>query len=635
MNWKSADGNPDTGAPGRSPATSETLAIEARNRTFFELAPDGILIADPQSHYLDANPSICRMLGYARDELIGLHGSDIVAPSEISNIDPALDAIKSEPSYEREWKFRRKDGSTFDADVIATTLPDGNILAMVRDTTAHKEREREIQRISRLYAALSHINQAIVWSRTRDELLPKICEALVGHGGFEMAWIGWHDPQSHRLLPAAVWGDDSGYILSIEVYADDRPGGRGPSGIVFRSGLPFISNDLLNDPVTVPWRPEQERRGLRASAVFPIRSNENVCATLSVYSDKPGYFKDKEIALLEEAASDISFALDNLERERERQRAEETARSEKLFSDTMIDSMPGVVYFYDEAGRFLRWNRNFETVSGYAGDEIARMQPLDFFAEDEKRRVAERIAEVFATGESSIEAEFTAKNGTATPYLFTGRRVAFEGKSCLVGVGIDITDRRRAQLGLVESERKYRELVELANSIILRWNSEGCVTFINEFGQKFFGYTAAEIIGRNVIGTIVPETETSGRDLRQLMEAIHADPEAFRQNINENMRRNGERVWIAWTNRIVRDPSGSVVELLAIGSDITDLKRTETALREAELRFHTLFEQTPVGVIVIDPDGNRIVECNDQAAQQLGFTAKQLSGLSLDDIAAS
>jgi PAS domain S-box-containing protein len=634
MNAKSSDPPTDTDTAMRSREESGTLAIEARNRTFFELAPDGILIADPHSYYLDANPGICRMLGYTRDELVGLHGSDIVAPGEIRNIDPALEAIKSTSGYQREWTFRRKDGSTFDAEVIATTLPDGNLLAMVRDVTAHKAREHELKRISRLYAALSHINQAIVWKRSSGELLETICEALVHHGGFEMAWIGWHDPSSQRLLPVAVWGDDSGYIHSIDVYADDRPEGRGPSGIAFRSGRPYINNDLINDPTTVLWRQEQERRGLHANAVFPIRANGIVSATLSVYATEPGFFQDKEIALLEEAARDVSFAIDNLARERERQRAEDTARNEKLFSDTMIDSMPGVVYFYDEAGRFLRWNYNFETVSGYAGDEIERMHPLDFFAGEEKRRVSERIAEVFATGESSIEAEFTSKNGTATPYLFTGRRVAFEGKSCLVGVGIDISVRRRALHALEESERKYRELVELANSIILRWNSEGCITYMNEFGQRFFGYSAAEIVGRSVIGTIVPETESSGRDLRQLMDAIHADPDAFRENINENMRRNGERAWIAWTNRVVRDASGRVVELLAIGSDITGLKHTEAALREAELRFHTLFEQTPVGVIVIDPDGNRIVECNDQAAQQLGFTPAQLSGLRLDDIAA-
>ena len=82
------------------------------------------------------------------------------------------------------------------------------------------------------------------------------------------------------------------------------------------------------------------------------------------------------------------------------------------------------------------------------------------------------------------------------------------------------------------------------------------------------------------MGTIVPATESDGRDLRRLMDQICADPAAFEQNVNENMRRNGERVWIAWTNRIVLDEQGQVAEILSIGTDITERKRAEEAIRE-------------------------------------------------------
>jgi PAS domain S-box-containing protein len=114
---------------------------EARYRTLFEHAPDGILIADPESRYLDANASMCRLLGYTREELIGLHASDIVCQSEIQHIGPALNTIKAGSEYHREWQFRRKDGSVFTAEVIATAMPDGNLLAMVRDVTERKRAE--------------------------------------------------------------------------------------------------------------------------------------------------------------------------------------------------------------------------------------------------------------------------------------------------------------------------------------------------------------------------------------------------------------------------------------------------------------------------------------------------------------
>lgn len=313
--------------------------------------------------------------------------------------------------------------------------------------------------------------------------------------------------------------------------------------------------------------------------------------------------------------------------------AERRARSERLFSDTMVESMPGILYFYDETGKFLRWNRNLEAVSGYSREEIAGMHPLDFFAADDRPQVELRIAEAFAEGASSVEAPFVAKSGAATPYFFTGRRIQFEGRPCLVGVGIDISERRLIADRLAESERKYRELVELANSIILRWNSDGRITLLNDFGQKFFGYSSDEILGRHVIGTIVPPTESGGRDLRQLMEEICAAPETFEQNVNENMRRNGERVWIAWTNRIVRDPQGQVVEFLSIGTDITERTLAEAARRESEARYRKLFECAPDGIVIADPD-SVYLDANASMCRMLGYEREELVGLHATDIVA-
>lgn len=288
--------------------------------------------------------------------------------------------------------------------------------------------------------------------------------------------------------------------------------------------------------------------------------------------------------------------------------AEAVALSEKHFSDTMIQSMPGVIYFYNEKRQFLRWNRNMEEVSGYSGKEIAQMHPLDFFPEKEKRSLEEKIAEVFDKGAACVEAAFLAKNGTTFPYFFTGNRVMHNGEACLIGMGIDVAERKQAEARIAESERKYRELVELANSIILRWNCDGQVTFLNEFGQRFFGYSAKEIMGRHVIGTIVPPVESSGRDLQRLMEEICADPAAFEQNVNENMCRDGKRVFIAWTNKIVSDANGKIIEILSIGTDITARKAVED-----ELRWKTAFLEAQVdssldGILVVDSRGKRILQ---------------------------
>ncbi|GEM_PF-4974266 len=120
--------------------------------------------------------------------------------------------------------------------------------------------------------------------------------------------------------------------------------------------------------------------------------------------------------------------------------AEEAARDERIFSESMMESTPGIIYFYDYEGHFERWNRNFSLVSGYSDEEIATMHPLDFFHAEDRALLRGRIDEVFEKGESWVEAPFLTKDNRTIPYLFTGRRVVIRKREYLVGVGIDISD---------------------------------------------------------------------------------------------------------------------------------------------------------------------------------------------------
>ncbi|MHB8137383.1 MAG: ATP-binding protein [Smithellaceae bacterium] len=145
---------------------------------------------------------------------------------------------------------------------------------------------------------------------------------------------------------------------------------------------------------------------------------------------------------------------------------------------------------------------------------------------------------------------------------------------------MEIEERAKTQKALFISETMYRDLVESANSVILRWTAEGKITFINKFALQFFGFSLEEIIGQNIIGTIVPEVETSGRDLTFLVYNVAKNPNAYEGNINENIKKNGQRVWVAWTNKHLMDESGQLVEILSIGVDITKLVEAEKELRE-------------------------------------------------------
>jgi PAS domain S-box-containing protein len=181
-----------------------------------------------------------------------------------------------------------------------------------------------------------------------------------------------------------------------------------------------------------------------------------------------------------------------------------------------------------------------------------------------------------------IEEKYFRVDGQAVDVDVWAMRFIFNGEPAILVAFKDITERKRAEMALRESEAKYRDLVKNANSIIIRWDLKGNLTFINEFAEEFFGYPASEMLGKNVMDTIVPAAETTGKDLVAMISDIELHPERYKTNINENMRRNGERVWISWTNKAILNTQGKVIEILSVGNDITERKQAEEALKAAK-----------------------------------------------------
>ncbi|MCY7309693.1 MAG: PAS domain S-box protein, partial [Chitinophagaceae bacterium] len=142
----------------------------------------------------------------------------------------------------------------------------------------------------------------------------------------------------------------------------------------------------------------------------------------------------------------------------EREKAQQQIEQEKELSDKLIDSLPGVFYWYDENRKFLRWNKQFEIVTGYSAKEIARMHPVDFIGEESRKYMIERINDVFLNGVGDAETDFVSKDGSKHPYYFKALRIIIEGKPSLLGTGIDISDRKKAEQRLDESYRAIREL---------------------------------------------------------------------------------------------------------------------------------------------------------------------------------
>jgi PAS domain S-box-containing protein len=190
---------------------------------------------------------------------------------------------------------------------------------------------------------------------------------------------------------------------------------------------------------------------------------------------------------------------------------------------------------------------------------------------------------------------------------------------------VDRTEKVLAQNQFLSTEKKYRELVENANSVILRLTADHRITFFNEYAQNFFGYTAEEVLGKSVIGTIVPEVDSEGRDLTKTVKAVMAAPELYGSNENENICKNGRRVWVHWSNRAVRDERGLVKEILCVGTDITKRRQLE---READAYREQLHKLADRITATAEQERRRVsAQIHDTVIQTLSLANIRLGGI--------
>lgn len=227
------------------------------------------------------------------------------------------------------------------------------------------------------------------------------------------------------------------------------------------------------------------------------------------------------------------------------------------------------------------------TTLGYPPDSLVGSCLLTLIAPSSREFAAARLHDLVTAQDSAkqpryrlLELQFQHASGRIVHSEVTvnlvrgsdGTPVGFQGAIR------DVTDRVRVEDRMWQSERNYRELVERTNSFILRWTGEGIITFANAHACEFFGFLPEELVGRHLVGSIVPEAESTGQNLRELIAQIGSAPELFPTAEYENCRWDGSRVWISWTNTPGYDARGSLTEILSVGHDVSERRQREQQL---------------------------------------------------------
>ncbi len=365
-----------------------------------------------------------------------------------------------------------------------------------------------------------------------------------------------------------------------------------PEGNITFTALPFIRGGES------PWTQEAALHHLRKAAAGEPRLFEWMTKD---HNGRPSW---REVSLKRSLIGDKASVLVSVRDITQQKNAQAALKESEEPYRTIFENTGAATVILEEDATISLANSEYERLSGYTLEEIeGKKKWTEFVVREDLDRMLEssRIRRVDRNAAPKrYEFRFIDSQGRIKDIFLSIDLIPGTKKS--VASLLDITDRKHAEKALQESEKKYRELVENANSIILRMDRSGNVTFFNEFAQRFFGYSEEEILGKNVVGTIVPERESTGRDLKGLIEDIARNPERYANNLNENMRRDGTKVWIAWTNKPVRDENGRVTEMLCIGNDTTERKKAEEALKKSGEQLRRITDNMVDLVIQIDTE---------------------------------
>jgi len=287
---------------------------EENYRALIEQASDGIFVLDTDGNYLLGNSSGCSMLGYGKEELAGLNGRDTYLAEERAEYDQRRRQVRAGEVLRFERLVRRKDGSTFPAEVSVKTLDTGKVQLIFRDITSRRIQEEKIARLSRIHAVLSGINSAIVRIRNRDEMFQEACRIAVNDGHFRAAWIGVVDPLTLEGKVVAYAGHAESYVEKIRLTARaDSPYSNRPGCRALREKRPVVVNDVSADPMMAELRDTLVELGHHATCALPLIVNERAAAVLVLHATEAQFFDEAELKLLNALAVDIAFNLQYIE----------------------------------------------------------------------------------------------------------------------------------------------------------------------------------------------------------------------------------------------------------------------------------------------------------------------------------
>ncbi len=523
-------------------------------------------------------------------------------------------------------------------------------------------------RLLRLYATLSQVNQSILRISDTGVFFQQICQIATTFGKFKFAWIGLVDPVTRSVVPVAQSGEGQEYLDQIEVSADPRkPESRGPSGRSILTGKPQVIHDFLNNRTTKIWAPTAKRHGFKSSMAVAISRGGERIGALMLYAGEVGFFQRPEQKLVLEIASDISFALDFLHSETLRKKAEEdTARHQRQL-DLLLEAILKInrLHHIDEVMReIIRIAIQFtgaekglyglaesEAITSHEYFDGTRWSPAPIhFAREEGLPEWGRVSRIpYISDNPSTDpvvsdeerGAFLHRNLLHVPILTTSLdylgfielhdkpgEEPFTNQDQMILVALAVhaavaleNARLLDAISLSESElRLFKRSVESSTASLTiadAQNPDHPLTFVNDSFTHLTGYTAEEVLGKNCRFLQGTDHVQEGREkVRSALETGQSVRVVLR-----NYRKDGTLFLNELSIFPVYGQDRTVTHFLGIQNDITNT----VALQKSQDLSTRVFDMSSDGIMITD-NSNLITHVNRAFTEITGYTLPDVQG---------
>jgi PAS domain S-box-containing protein len=531
---------------------------------------DAIIGYDTDFRVTYWNPVAEKIYGYSDVEAMGKIGSVLLKPT-YSNItrDELINRIQLEGHIETTSSRITKGGRVIEIEshIIASRDRQGNVsgyVAIDREITERKKLEEVLRQNAKSQRTLNETSSLLLTSQQPEKIIKDIACKVMENINCDIFFNFIIDEDKGRLRLNAFSGITEEAVRSIE-WLDF---GEAICGCVARDGGRIVSENIQEngDPRAALVR----SFGIKAYASFPLCIEGKTIGTLSFGTRLHTSFSSYDLNIIESVAGQVSVAI-------QRKQAQDNLLREKAFSETAINSLPGIFYLFKENGKFLRWNRNFEIVTGYCAAEFSNLRPLDLFDSRDKKSVADAIQKVFAEGKANVEANLILKSGRKVLYYFTGIRMIENGVPYLIGSGIDISEREQAEELLHKTSDYLNNLLDYANAPIIVWDPQFRITLFNHAFERLTGISAGEIIGKQLDILFPNNSKTDS------MKKIELTISGKRWEAVEIpiLCRDGSMRIVLWNSATLLDADGNkMVATIAQGQDITDRIKVEEEVKK-------------------------------------------------------